>query len=116
MRDLESKTVQEYIEKLDPDRKKEILDIQNMIKRTGKVTTENIEYGMPCYFSASGRYVAVASQKHYISIYVNKHILGEYTGELKIPGVSCGKSCIRFKSLEKLPVAIIEEIINRTLS
>ena len=63
-------------------------------------------------------YVALASQKHYMAVYLT----GIYTDErarrafekaYKATGkrLDAGKSCVRFKTLDDLPLALIGETV-----
>lgn len=78
-------------------------------------------YGMYHYKYASGRegdwfVVGLASQKHYMSLYIcacdekgylaerNRHRLGK---------VSVGRSCIRFKKLEDLELKVAIELVQQ---
>lgn len=64
--------------------------------------------------------VAVAMQKHYISLYVCAVIDGQYLAERYAPelgNANCGKSCIRFKAVSDLELsglrALLEELESR---
>ncbi len=52
---------------------------------------------------------AFASQKHYMSFYLDPEILQQHK-EL-FHGLRLGKSCIRFKKLEQLSLGTIEQIL-----
>jgi hypothetical protein len=51
----------------------------------------------------------LASQKNYISLYMDIQVVEKHRAEL--PGLSIGKSCIRFKRLDQLPLEVIQEMM-----
>jgi hypothetical protein len=65
-------------------------------------------------------YAALASQKNHMAVYLpcvngDKDINAWFRGEFKAAGkkLDVGKSCIRFRKLEDLPVNVIGEAIAR---
>jgi len=125
-------TVNEYIESLPDDRKKIITDIRKVIlKNLPKGFEETMQYGMISYVVPHKTYLAgyhcnpkdalpfmsLASQKNHIALY---H-MGVYQGALYDWFVSewkkssdkkldMGKSCIRFKKAEDVPLKLIGEL------
>lgn len=80
-------------------------------------------YGLQSYQTKSMKQpsewplVAVAVQKHYVSLYVCAVVDGQYLAERyasELGKVSCGKSCIRFKTVSDLELpglrALLEEL------
>jgi hypothetical protein len=62
---------------------------------------EGIEHGMLDYPGLAN----LAAQKHYVALYVAPAVLAKH--KKSFPGVSCGKSCLRFAKPEQLdPVAL----------
>ena len=57
---------------------------------------EEIEYGMLAY----PKVAHLAAQKHHVSVYVNPAVMANYRDAF--PGVSCGKSCLRFTKPEQI--------------
>ena len=69
---------------------------------------------MPTYEHEGKAVCAFASQKNYMSLYVmNNRVVGKYRRELSHPSV--GKSCIRFKKLEDLPLGTIRRILRESV-
>ncbi len=73
---------------------------------------ESMAFGMPSYFRQGKPVVSFASQKNYISLYVNPDVVNAHRDELV--GARIGKSCIRFAKPEKLDLAVIEKLIVAT--
>lgn len=135
-------TVQEYLSSLPADRRAAIEQVREAIlKNLDKDFEEGMAYGMigyyvphrvfPAGYHCDPRqglpFAALASQKNYMSVY----LMGLYCG--CVDGVSdtalvrwfhaawaksgkkldTGKSCIRFKKIEDLPLDVLGEAIRR---
>lgn len=117
-------TVHEYLESLPDERKQAISKLRTLIKKhLPKGYEEGIQYGMISYHvplsvydkTYNGLplgYIAVASQKNYISLYLmsvygdnEKTFRTDYQQSGK--KLNMGKSCVRFKHYEDLPEAVI---------
>jgi len=81
-----------------------------MIRKAAPKVTESMNYGMLCY-SLGEPVFSLASQKQYLSLYVD--CTGEMLAKYKprLGNLSCGKSCLRFKSIDKLPLDVMGELI-----
>jgi len=127
-----ARTVNEYIESLPDDRKKIITDIRKVIlKNLPKGFEETMQYGMISYVVPHKTYpagyhcnpkdalpfISLASQKNHIALYN----MAVYQGALHDWFVSewkkssdkkldMGKSCIRFKKAEDVPLKLIGEL------
>ena len=58
--------------------------------------------------------VALAAQKRHLSLYVSAVVDGEYIAEARaerLGRVSCGKSCIRFTSLDRVDTAELGALV-----
>ena len=135
-------TVRDYLAELPPERREAISNVRDVIlKNLDKDYEEGMSYGMIGYYvphriypngyQADPRqglpFVSLASQKNYMSLY----LMGLYCG--CVDGVSdtalirwfreawkksgkkleMGKSCIRFKKADDLPLPVIGEAIRR---
>ncbi|PYQ26191.1 MAG: DUF1801 domain-containing protein [Acidobacteria bacterium] len=136
-------TVDEYLASLPPDRRNAVAAVRKVIlDNLDPDYEEGMEYGaisysvphrvFPAGYHANPKvglpFAAIASQKNYISIY----LMGLYCG--CIEGVSdtalvkwfkdawaksgkkkldMGKACIRFKTLDDIPLDVIGEAIRR---
>jgi hypothetical protein len=95
-------------------------DIDRQLVAT--MTMTMLGYGMYHYKYASGKEgdwptIALAPQKHYISLYVTGVQGGEYLPEIykdKLGKVNSSKSCIRFKKVEDLNLREVGNILRDT--
>ncbi len=125
-------TVKEYVASLPDDRRKAVAKVRATIRKNlpkGFVETYNwgmISYEIPANKSPlnDGKplmYAALASQKNHMAVYLSSvfaaddirdWFVEEYTATGK--KLDMGKSCVRFKKLDDLPVELIGEVIART--
>ena len=126
-------TVDEYLDELSPDRREAIETVRRVIlEKLPDGYEEMMQYGMIGYAIPLERYpvtyngqplgyVALASQKNYMSVYL-MNIYGDpeaekwFTESYKASGkkLDMGKSCVRFKTLDDLPLDLIGEAVART--
>jgi hypothetical protein len=128
-------TVKAYLDALPEDRRQAIRAVRAAVNRAlPKGYQEGVQYGMIGWFVPHRLYpdgyhcnpeqplpfASLASQKQHMSLYL-MCIYGDaqhrkwFETEWKKTGkkLDMGKSCIRFKRLEDLPLALIEEAIAR---
>lgn len=127
--------VKEYIDKLPEDRKRAVTEIRKVInKNLPKGFSEGIAYGMigwsvphslypPGYHCDPTKplmFICLASQKSHIGLY---H-MGIYAGPLEDwfkkewpkhskKKLDMGKSCVRFKKFEDVPLDLIGELASK---
>lgn len=121
-----AQTVDEYINTLPPDRKEAIVTLRNLIRKNlPKGYEEGMQYGMISYYIPLERYpdtynkqplsyMALASQQNYMSLY-HMGIYGHEDAEQWLRNsftkagkkLDMGKSCIRFKKIEDVPIDVI---------
>jgi len=101
------KGVDDYLEGLAPER------LRDLVFETVPDAQESMRYKMPTYAYAGEGLCAFASQKHYMSLYMDVEILAEHKDELN--HLNLGKSCIRFTTLEKLPLETVKQILRETV-
>jgi hypothetical protein len=119
-------TNEEYISRLEGDRKKIVEFLDAFIKKASTDLKPHFASNMLGYGSFKYKNykkeiidwptVALAAQKNYISIYICALEDGEYIAEKykdKLGRVSVGRSCIRFKKLEDLNLSELEKIIKK---
>lgn len=128
-------TIDQYIAELPEERREAFERLFSTIRQNiDPKFTEAIGYGMPGWDISKAVYppgyhvnptlpvpfLGVANQKHYIALYhmglyadadLLKWFIDEYakTGEK----LDMGKSCIRFKKIDKIPYALIGELTAR---
>jgi uncharacterized protein YdhG (YjbR/CyaY superfamily) len=106
---IEANTVDEYLEKIPPKRKEELLKIRALVHELYPDVEEAIEYNMPS-FRRNGKPVAhLASQANHISLYIDPKVMDMHRDELN--KLNCGKSCLRFTKVEKLPDGLLEALL-----
>ena len=131
-----AKTVAEYLAELTPERREAVEVVRKVIlDNVPAGYEETMQYGMISYVVPLKRYPAgylgkadvplcyagLAAQKNYISLYL-MNIYGDkkaeawFKEEYKKSGkkLDMGKSCVRFKKLEDVPLDVIGEAIART--
>lgn len=135
-------TVEEYLASLPEDRREALQAVrETILENLDEDFEEGMQYGMIGYYVPHGvyppgyhvdpkqplPYAALASQKNYMSLY----LMGIYTGR---PGgdsenehaawfreawtasgkkLDMGKSCVRFKKLDGVPLDVVGEAIRR---
>ncbi len=123
-------TVAEYLDALPEDRRAIVSAVRDLILRhLPKGYREAINWGAICYEIPLERYpdtyngqplsyVALAAQKHYFSIYLtgvhgDPKQLALLQDAFKKAGkkLDMGKSCVRFRKLEDLPLETIARLV-----
>lgn len=132
----QAKTVSEYLSELPPDRADAVRRVRAVIKKNlPKGYEETMQYGMISYvvplsvYPAGylGKkdvplpYVSLASQKNHMAVYLlniyaspesEKWFFEAYKKSGKKMDV--GKSCVRFKKLDDLPLDVIGKAVAKT--
>ena len=125
-------TPDEYIASLPPDRREAVSAVRDVVRRNLPAGfKEGMEFGMIAWYvpletfpnTYNGRplgLAALASQKNYMSLYLNS-VYGDpkteawFKQRYEASGkkLDLGKSCVRFKRVEDLPLDVIGETIAR---
>jgi len=105
--------VDEYLEKLAPDRQAALIELRSLFLEVVPDAVENFQYRMPTYWHEGESLCAFASQKQYMSLYMDVELVEKHRSELA--GLNVGKSCIRFRKLEKLPLDTVRQILSETI-
>jgi hypothetical protein len=126
-------TPDELIAALPPDRRDAISKVREVIRANlPPGFEEGIQYGMIGYYVPLARFpdtyngqplglAGIASQKNYMSLYLNtvygnreteRWFRERYAASGK--KLDMGKSCVRFRRIEDLPLEVIGETIART--
>ena len=129
-------TVDEYITELSDERKETINTLRKTIlKNIPSGFVEEMNYGMIGYVVPHSLYpdgyhcnpklplpfINIASQKNFIAIYhmgiyTNPALLKWFVDEFPKHSslkLDMGKSCIRFKKIDKIPYALIAELVQK---
>ena len=125
---IDAKSREEYFQKAE-DRQDDLRALDAVIREAapdlkpvlfGGMTGKMLGYGMQPYQTKSMKQagewpiLALAAQKHHMSLYVCAVEDGQYIAEKlqpKLGKVSCGKSCIRFKKIDDLNLEVIREML-----
>ena len=85
---------------------RELLEaIREVILEVAPDTKEGIEHGMLDYPGLAN----LAAQKRYVALYVAPPILAKRKSEF--PGVSAGKSCLRFRTLDQVKRPALKRLL-----
>jgi hypothetical protein len=129
-------TPKEYIDSLPEERKKIISDLRKTIlKNLPKGFSEVMSYGMLGFVVPHSLYpngyhcdpeqplpfMCLASQKNFVAVYhmgvyADKDLLKWFTSEYPKQSktkLDMGKSCIRFKKLDEIPIKLIGELAGK---
>ena len=124
-------SVEEYLAELPEDRRQAISRVREVIlANLPEGFEETMQYGMPSYIVPFERYpttyngqplavASLASQKNYMSLYLMS-VYGErdqqFREEYERTGkrLDMGKSCVRFRSVDDLPLDLIARTIAAT--
>ena len=128
-----AKSVDTYLKKLPEDRREIITQVRKIIlKNLPKGYEEAMQYGMISYIIPFDKfpdtynkqplaYISLASQKNYISLYMNNiysdsKLKEWFESEFEKSGkkLDMGKSCVRFRKLEQLPLDVIGKAVAHT--
>ncbi len=126
-------TVTEYLAELPEDRRKALAKVRAVIRKNlPKGVVETMNWGMITYEVPLKRfpktyngkplmYAALASQKNHMAVYLTTVYADEgdkewFVSEYKKTGkkLDMGKSCVRFKTIDQLPVELIGQVIGGT--
>jgi hypothetical protein len=130
MASSKAKTVAAYLKELPAERRAVVAAVRNVIlEHLPKGYEEAMESGLPCYqiplakypHTYNGRplmYAALAAQKNYYALYLmcvyqDPKLLARLAAACAKAGkrLDMGKSCLRFRKLEDLPLPAIGKII-----
>jgi hypothetical protein len=119
-----AKTVEAYLGAIPKERRAIILFLHGFIQKAAPKLKPHFAYNMLGYGSfpcknykkemISWPIVALANQKHYVSVYVCAVDKGQYVAEKykkELGKVSVGKSCLRFKKLEDVNLPVLKKVI-----
>ena len=126
-------TVDQYLEELSPDRRETVETVRNLIlENLPEGYEETMYFGMIGYVvplevqpeTYNGQplgYIALASQKNYVSLYLmsvygHKETQEWFLNAYKASGkkLNMGKSCVRFKKIDDLPLDVIVRVVGLT--
>ena len=107
-----TKEVDAYLGALEPDRRAALGALRELVFGTAPGAVETMRYRMPTY-ELDDVLCSFASQKHYMSLYMDVDLVEKHKEELG--HLDVGKSCIRFKRIEDLPLEAVRQILVETV-
>lgn len=133
---INAETPDQYIEQLPPERQAAMKKLRkSILENLPEGFQETMSYGMIGYVVPHSIYppgyhatpelplpfVNIASQKNFIAlyhmgIYADKELLDWFTSSYPKhcpTKLDMGKSCIRFKKMDQVPYALIEELVKK---
>lgn len=109
-----TQSVSDYLENpKNPKHGHDLMRLRDFLQAQLPDAVEDMRYSMPTYSQNGQVVVAMASQKNYLSLYMDVDLVEEHKVELG--NLDCGKSCIRFKQVDDLPLAVIATILHETI-
>ena len=129
----DANTAEEYLSELGDDRREAVSAVRSVILANLPDGYEEVmQYGMISYVvplsvladTYNGQplmYIALASQKQYMSLYLT-NVYGDESVEAWFKErylatgkkLNMGKSCVRFRKLDDLPLDLVAEVVART--
>ncbi len=106
-------TVETYLRNAPQERQATLEHLRELVRKTIPDARETMRYKMPTYERGERVACAFASQKNYISLYLDTELLEKYGSAFA--HLYTGKSCVRFKILEDLPQDTIVRILQETV-
>jgi hypothetical protein len=125
-------TVEAYLKELPEERSRDIERLRRVIREhLPRGFEETMQYGMIAYVVPSSRYpdtyngqplalVALASQKNHLSLYLSgvygsEELREWFEAAFRQTGkkLDMGKSCVRFKRTDDLPLEVIGQAVSR---
>lgn len=107
----DANSIPEYLSVIPPERKPQLETIIQLIKEVAPAVDEVFEYCMPFYPLKGKPLFAVASQKHFMALYITEHdLVAQHKDDLG--KISLGKSCLRFTKIEKLNLEALEVLLS----
>lgn len=126
-------TVEEYLDELADDRRETVETVREVVRTNlPEGYEEMVQFGMISYVVPLERYpktynrqalqyAAIASQKNYVSLYLMSVYSDAETERWFLDGyrasgkrLDMGKACVRFRSLDDLPLDLVGEAVART--
>ena len=125
-----AETVEAYLDELPDDRRQAIVEVRDTIlENLPDGVVETMAWGMivyeiplevfpDTYNKKPLQYAALGSQKNHMAVYLNSIYMDEgqaawFQDAYKATGkkLDMGKSCVRFKTIEQLPVDLVGQAI-----
>jgi hypothetical protein len=101
----EAAAVEQYIARLPDDRAAAVRNVRDAVVQESPAVVATMDHGMPFYTLDDRPYIAVASQKHHVSVDVvglDELLAGRPELAVSFAGIDRGRNCLRY-SKTRLP-------------
>lgn len=106
--------IEGYLNAIPSERRPQLIRIMKIIQGLSDEIQESYEHGMPFYRVMDDPLFALASQKHYMALYIaDPEQVQSYKNS--IGKVNLGKNCVRFKHIDNLELDMVEELLAKVL-
>ncbi|HEY1016042.1 MAG TPA: DUF1801 domain-containing protein [Herpetosiphonaceae bacterium] len=109
-----ARDVSAYLAEVPEERRPALEQLRALCLEVLAGAEEGMSYGMPCYGRHGTPEVAFASQKGYISLYINQAVVDAHREQLA--GLNVGKGCIRYPRPQRMDFAVIRSMLEATLT
>lgn len=110
-----AKTVAEFLATLPAVERAVFAQLRAEFRKAGAALGESMKYRMPTYLIGENIVGGFNKQKHYLCLYLNPEAVDPHRAELKQLGLDCGKSCIRFRQPDQLPLPLAAKMIAKAI-
>ena len=102
-----------YVLDIPPHRKQFFLELLNLINDMYPEAVASMKYKMPTFSRGDG-WIAIANQKHYISLYTcsAEHL---EVFKKKYPKVKTGKGCVNISDKDDFPLRDLASVISSAM-
>ena len=116
---LDANSIDEYWAAAPPVRRAGLELVEACVLSLSPGAEATFQHGMPFYTLAGRPYIAVASQRHHLSLYVvglDDLLKGRDELAALVSGIDRGKNCLRFRDsqLDRLTVDLLDPIVRAT--
>ena len=108
-------SIDAYIAALSPERQDRVGQLRALIRKFAPDVVERIEWKIPV-FARGERWVAVASRKSYVSVYLGSSETAAAAVVASDPKLKGGKACVNIPDRAELPLAALGVAIRDVLS
>jgi uncharacterized protein YdhG (YjbR/CyaY superfamily) len=104
-----------YLSEVPEDRRDALTRLRELCLTTLEGYDEGMAYGMPVYTKNGVGGIAFASQRNYISLYIEPEVMDAQRPALAAAKIKAGKSCINFTKPERIPFDIVQSLLVATV-
>ena len=102
-------TVDEFLDTMSAEERTLFKKLRALLKKAHPAMEESMKWRMPSYCIGEQNVGAFNKQKNYLCLYLTPAAVDPYRQELG--QLDCGKSCIRFRKPDDLPLEVVAKII-----